>query len=139
MLVRQKDGLPGAGRLPRLYYLTERGAALVAQMIQCDPKAVFYPHGVVSVRHDLLHRIHCVDVEISVRQWADAHANMVNFYLHYFIYTGANRGKANSRRHSVVRIEVPDRDAIIPDAVFRLQDYEGHERLFALDTVPPLI
>lgn len=64
-----------------------------------------------------------MDVEISVRQWADANANMVNFYLHYFVYTGANRGKADSRRHSVVRIEVPDRDAIIPDAVFRLQYY----------------
>lgn len=125
--------LPGVGRLPALYYLTPDGAELLAASQGIDIASIATPKGVVSIRHDLLHRIHCVDCEIAARQWAESNGQRVSYASHYFNFTGSNRGGTKGKRKPVARIELADRPAIIPDLVMKLEDAEGIERLLLFE------
>ena len=40
--------LPQIGRLPRVYYLTERGARYLAEAWRVEPEEINYPRGVNS-------------------------------------------------------------------------------------------
>lgn len=125
--------LPGKGRLPSLYFLTPDGAELIAAAFGIDAAEIQTPRGVVSIRHDLMHRIHCVDCEIAARQWAERNGQRVSLCSSYFTYTGANRSKGKETRKAVTRVDVTDRPAVIPDVVLKLEDGSGTERLFLLE------
>lgn len=92
-----------------------------------------YPKGAVLVRHGFLHRVHTIDCEIAVRQWADAHRHTVDYLSSYFDVTGANRSATKPRRRALTKIDLADGTGIIPDCVFHLTDPNGTPRLFVLE------
>lgn len=125
--------IPGIGRLPHFHFLTKRGAEILADALGCDPADVPYPHGVTLVRHDFFHRLHTVDCEITVRQWAQSNDATVRYFHQYFKKTGANRSKSKGLLRATTKIDLPDDDGIIPDAVFQLEFTDGRTPLFLLE------
>lgn len=125
--------MPGVGRIPAAHYLTDHGAKLLAGALGLDVAEVPYPKGVVMVRHGFLHRLHTVDCEIAVRQWAAEHGHSVDALSSYFDVSGANRSKTKPRRRSLTKIDLADGTGIIPDCVFHLTDPDGTPRLFVLE------
>ena len=125
--------MPGVGRIPTAHYLTQHGAKVLADALGTDPGDVPYPKGAVLVRHGFMHRLHTIDCEIAVRQWAAEHGHAVDYFLSYFDVSGANRSKSQPRRRALTKIDLADGTGIIPDAVFHLTDGEGTPRLFVLE------
>ena len=125
--------LPGHGRLPHCHYLTRKGAALLAEALQTDPAEIPYPKSAAPIRTHYFHRLHCIDVEISVRLWAAANGVTVDYYHAYFDVSGANRSKGKAPRRSLTKIDLKDGTGIIPDAVFQLSWPTGEVRLFVLE------
>lgn len=108
-------------------------ALLLADALMVDPSEIPFPKSAVPIRTHFFHRLHCVDCEITVRQWAEANRNTVDFYYSYFDVTGANRGKAKPPRRSRTKIDLEDGSGIIPDAVFQLRGENGVRRLFVME------
>lgn len=125
--------MPGVGRIPSAHYLTEHGARVLAGALGVDPAEVPHPKGAVLVRHGFLHRVHTIDCEIAVRQWAAAHGHTVDFMASYFDVTGANRSRTKPRRRALTKIDLADGTGIIPDCVFHLTGPDGTPRLFVLE------
>ncbi|HEY0833494.1 MAG TPA: hypothetical protein VGE72_06245 [Azospirillum sp.] len=125
--------MPGVGRIPTAHYLTEHGARVLADALGFERAAVPYPKGVVLVRHGFRHRLHTIDCEIAVRQWAASHGHAVDFMASYFDVSGANRSATKPRRRALTKIDLADGSGIIPDSVFHLTDPDGTPRLFVLE------
>ncbi|MBF0169219.1 MAG: replication-relaxation family protein [Alphaproteobacteria bacterium] len=125
--------MPGVGRIPAAHYLTEQGAKMLAGALELDPAEVPYPKGVVLVRHGFMHRLHTIDCEIAVRQWAAEHGHTVDYMASYFDVSGANRSKTKQRRRALTKIDLADGTGIIPDSVFHLTGSDGTPRLFVLE------
>lgn len=125
--------LPGHGRLPHSHYLTRKGAQLLADALQVDPSEIPYPKSAAPIRTHFFHRLHCVDCEISVRLWAEAHDVTMDFYHSYFDVTGANRSKTLGPRRALTKIDLKDGKGIIPDAVFQMTWPTGECRLFVME------
>lgn len=119
--------LPGRGRLSRLYHLTPAGADAVSSITGAAP-----PPTSVRMRlfnSDYFHRVNCVDFHIALRQWADRHGIVVDFFHTYFDPTNRTvRGGFHPR----TRVVVGD-GAIIPDAVFAFTTGDGAQRLCAFE------
>lgn len=98
--------LPGVGRLPNLFYLTEQGAKLLAAAEDTDLSAISYPHGVVLIRNHFQHRLNSIDCEIAIRQWTEQNDAALDYYYQYFNVTGANRSKTKDRIRSMTKIDM---------------------------------
>lgn len=125
--------MPGVGRIPAAHYLADHGAKVLAGALGVEPAEVPYPKGAVLVRHGFLHRLHTIDCEIAVRQWAAEHGHTVDFMSSYFDVTGANRSRSLPRRRALTKIDLADGTGIIPDSVFHLTGPDGAARLFVLE------
>lgn len=125
--------MPGVGRIPAAHYLTDHGAKVLAGALGVEPAEVPYPKGAVLVRHGFLHRLHTIDCEIAVRQWAAENGHTVDFMSSYFDVTGANRSRSLPRRRALTKIDLADGTGIIPDSVFHLTGPDGAARLFVLE------
>ena len=124
--------LPKLGRLPNVYFLTERGACIIADALMIDRNKVKYPKRVSTTSVHFWHRTHAVDCHIAVKKWADKNNHCIDFYRDYFEYTGANRSRDMAPQRSVTRVELSD-GSIIPDAIFQMTDDAGKSRFFALE------
>ncbi len=124
--------LPKLGRLPNVYYLTEHGAATIADALSLDRDKVKFPKRVTTTSVHYWHRTHAVDCHISVQKWADINNNRVDLYLDYFEHTGSNRSQNKAQQRSVARVDFSG-GSIIPDAIFKLSDDAGKPRFFALE------
>lgn len=125
----------GIGKIAGLHYLTKRGAQLLADALMIEPGAVPYPRGAVVIRSHYFHRLHSVDCEIAVRQWAEKNTAAVEFYQQYFSYVGANRTKksGDERRHAVTSMRLLSGEVLVPDGAFRLELADGRRPLFLLE------
>jgi hypothetical protein len=124
--------LPKLGRLPNVYYLTEHGAATIADANTLDHDKVKYPKRVTMTSVHFWHRAHAIDCHIAVRKWAEKNNNRLDYYHDYFEYTGSNRSKTASPQRSVNRVEYSG-GSIIPDAIFQLTDDANRSRFCALE------
>jgi len=110
----------GVGRLPFLYCLTPRGARLLAEYWQCDPKEIRNPKGVKIFSRDYHHRVATIDFEIELKQFAEIHELNVSLFNTYFDVTGANNHPdPDVRRLSKNRIPIGD-IYFIPDAIIKI-------------------
>src|SRR5512132_1134794 len=79
---------PGIGRLPRVSYLTARGAECLAEAWRVDPKTINYPKGGRVFRHDYFHRRATIDFQIELRLFTGRSGAGVEFFHNYFDTTG---------------------------------------------------
>lgn len=115
--------LVGKGRLPRMYYLTPKGAELVG-MIHPDLAPIPYPVRVTKFSNDYSHRVRSVDFHIMVNAWAERNAQRIDWWQNYFDFS------ANS--FPATRFRVGKRN-IVPDISFMLHDQAQTERLFVVE------
>lgn len=118
----------GRGKLPRMYFLTKRGADLLEQL---DPSSneISYPPRVVQFAPDYEHRVRTVDFHISLSKWARNNRQDLVWFRNYFDWWPATR---QARQHPVTRIRLLHKN-IIPDAQFKLRSEDGIERLFCFE------
>ena len=83
--------LPQIGRLPRVYYLTERGARYLAEAWRVEPAEINYPRGVKLFSRDYFHRGATIDFHIELRRFAAQYGLTVEVFHSYFDTAGANR------------------------------------------------
>jgi hypothetical protein len=136
----KKDGVPGRrpkeigeldfgvkvgkGRLPRMYYLTRRGADLL-EHVQPDLVPVPFPPRVVQFAPDYEHRVRTVDFHITLSLWALENEQTVVWFRRYYDWWPASK---KARQHPVTRIALEHKN-IVPDAIFLLRDATETERL----------
>ncbi len=115
----------GKGRLPRMYYLTKRGATLLETL---DPELapVRFPNRVVRFAPDYEHRVSCVDFHIALNAWAAKTGQAVINYRHYFDWSTAS---SKGRPQPATRINLAHK-RVDGDAIFLLRDPSGIERSF---------
>lgn len=129
MLVRALDFglLPGVGRLPILYGLTERGADLLleagieenhAQWIKSDH----------LFANDYVHRCQCVDLHISIADWLASVDGTLDTFVTYYT-RGRKEGSALQQATTV--IAGPNK--LSPDIVFKFTMPDGKSRLCAVE------
>lgn len=121
--------LPNEGKLPYLHFLTPHGAKLAADMLELTVGEIKHPRRAPMFRNQYWHVKWCVDDEISVRLWAREQGHVVDWYHSYLDTTGANRGGGADARRSTTKVDMADGSFIIPDAVCRITDPEGIDRL----------
>ena len=125
--------LPRIGRLPRVYYLTERGARYLAEAWRVEPAEINYPRGVKLFSRDYFHRGATIDFHIELRRFAAQYGLTVEVFHSYFDTAGANRNEnpADRLRHLS---KVPLEDSFfIPDAIFAVRASDGSRYLFVLE------
>ncbi len=118
----------GQGRLPRMYYLTQRGAELLSRAVPELPPVQF-PRRVLYAAHDYNHKVRTIDFHIALSSWARHSDQDIAWILQYFDWH-AKSGK--SQPHTKTRIQISDR-AINPDSIFMLTDPNGIERLYCFE------
>lgn len=125
--------LPKIGRLPRVYYLTHRGAKYLAEAWRADQKEINYPKGVKLFSRDYFHRAATIDFHVELRLFAEKHGIEVEFFHTYFDTKGANRNTEPADRLERLT-KVPMKDGFfIPDGVFAVRAPDGKRYLFALE------
>ncbi len=118
----------GKGRLPRLYYLTKRGAETLEEI---DPALapVGYPQRVTKFASDYEHRVRCIDFHILLHRWCVQNGHSLPWARWYFNWGEGSKG---GRPQPVTRIPLKT-GSIVPDGLFRIRDETGDERLFAFE------
>lgn len=96
--------IPRAGRLPHLYFLTPRGAKLLAKTLDCPLDSIRYPKKAVMFTHDFQHRVNSIDCNIALNKWAGYSGGNIEFVDTYFT-------------HPKTVIIPPNDDCLIPDMV----------------------
>ena len=125
--------LPQIGRLPRVYYLTERGARYLAEAWRVEPEAINYPRGVKLFSRDYFHRGATIDFHIELCCFAAQYGLTVEVFHSYFDTTGANRNENPAYRlHHLSKVPLED-SFFIPDAIFAVRTPDGARYLFALE------
>lgn len=118
----------GKGRLPRMYFLTKRGAALLEEL-EPDIAPVRFPARVVRFAPDYEHRVSCVDFQITLDAWAHATNRTVIGFRQYFDWSKATAGNQPA---PATRLQL-DHKRIDADALFLLRDPSGIERQFVFE------
>jgi Replication-relaxation len=118
----------GRGRLPRMYYLTKRGAFRLED-VEYESAPVPYPPRVVQFSPDYEHRVSTVDFHIALNMWAEKSDQNLRWFRRYYDWWPANKKR---RQHPVTQISLEHKN-IVPDALFMLDDKSGAERLFAFE------
>lgn len=130
--------IPQRGRLAKVYYLTENGAKLLAEIYRIDYNDIDYPKGGIQFSSDYSHRINFIDFHISFRRWAERHDKEVDFFYSYFDKTGSQRaGKVRSMAKTRVLLNrtvyvQQENKPFIPDGLTRYEDGEKN-RLVAVE------
>ena len=124
---------PEIGRLPRLTFLTQYGAELLAEALQCDPDTIKHPKGKIPSYRDLTHRLHTIDLHILARTFCEAHEGVeLNYFQAYFEHKGANNwgDPTKPKRQAVNKIELAEGRGFVPDCIFHITDPTGKPHLY---------
>ena len=125
--------LPRIGRLPRVYYLTERGAHYLAEAWRVEPAEINYPRGVKLFSRDYFHRGATIDFHIELCRFAAQYGLTVEVFHSYFDTAGANRNENPAYRlHHLSKVPLED-SFFIPDAIFAVRASDGSRYLFVLE------
>jgi hypothetical protein len=125
--------VPKIGRLPRVYYLTERGAKYLAEAWRVDAKEINYPKGVKLFARDYFHRSATIDFHIELRLFAEQNELAVEFFHSYFDTTGANRSENPADRLQRLSKVPLEEGFFIPDGIFAVHAPDGSRYLYALE------
>lgn len=125
--------LPTIGRLPRIHYLTKRGAKLLAEALQLDQSNINYPKGVKIFSRDYFHRVQTIDLHILARLFCEAHQGVeFDYFQAYFEHQGANHwgDPQQPKREALNKITINEERAFIPDCIFKITDPNNKPFLF---------
>lgn len=118
----------GKGRLPRMYYLTKRGAETL-ETLDPDSEHISYPTRVVRFAPDYEHRVACVDFHIAVATWAQNEGHQVINFRQYFDWSPASQ---RGNPQPITRLALSHKN-IDADALFSLRAPDGTERAFLFE------
>ncbi len=130
--------IPQRGRLSRVYYLTNYGAEILAEVLRIDQAQIEYPKGGIQFSSDYTHRMNFIDFHISFKRWAEKENKEVDFFHAYFDKVGSQRaGKVRSTAKTRVLLKrtvytQQDEKPFIPDGLTRYQD-KDKSRLVAVE------
>lgn len=115
--------LSGVGRVPRLYWLTQRGADVLSELSDAAPVAV--PRHRPTTVDERPHRIAIIETHIAVRKWVQATHGVELRYFTAEYHPGQN----GRRKATTVSLE-NDGDLYSPDAYAEFQ--VGPDRIFVV-------
>ncbi|GMM86953.1 hypothetical protein [Pseudoalteromonas sp. MTN2-4] len=130
-LTRFKDlgFYPGAGRLPRMHFLTPYGVNFLVENLDFDPDKVKAPKERTPLfQRDFFHRVFTIDFNIFVRKFCKKNQLKKVFFDYYFDQIGSQR---NSTAKAKNALTVGDFQ-IIPDGIGKITDGEN-EKLFLFE------
>lgn len=107
--------IPGIGKLHKVFFLTERGAELLAEATQQDVSDIKYPVRGVQFSRDYFHRLAYVDFCISFANYMRSRNLPIFNMTHYFDKIGKPR--KGTALHSETRLALT-RGYIVPDGLF---------------------
>lgn len=104
--------LPGAGRLPFVYYLLKKGALALAEANRLDLETLNWCESKPGLTHDLQHRLACVSVHLWLARSLGEHLAV---FRPYYTMTSSDGGVRHSSRLLV------GGKAFVPDALFAIE------------------
>lgn len=116
--------------LPWVYYLTKRGAEVVAELWNVPVDEVYYPVGKIQFTRDYQHRVETIDCMIAFEQWAEQNDAEINFWHTYFQVEGSQR-KANQQLIRKTQVTLGG-ETIVPDLNLGILT-QNTSRLFTLE------
>lgn len=117
----------GQGRLPRLYYLTKKGAELLS-LARSDLQSIKEVKRPTKFNNDYFHRVYTVDCHIALRAFAEAEGHEVRYFKSYFDFTEKSQVWPHPKTRIAMRTGFVD-----PDGLTVLDCSDGVERLFAIE------
>lgn len=129
LLVRALDFgvLPGVGRLPILYGLTERGADTLLDLGVPEEHTQWVKTPNLFT-NDYQHRCQCVDLHISIAQWLDTVDGALNTFLTY--YSKGRLEGGTTRQATALTI---GEHRLAPDLVATFTMPDGNTRLCVVE------
>lgn len=110
------------GKMPDLYFLTPKGAKIVAESQKVDIDLIQYPKSSNTLfQHDYLHRITTIDLQIAFDNWAKGSFEIEPlFFDTYYHKTGSQRNQEETGKlKAKTQIELSDGSHFTPDAICR--------------------
>lgn len=118
----------GHGRLPRMYWLTKKGALLLED-IEPELAPITYPNRVFRFAAHYDHHVACVDFHIALTRWAESSEQTIKYFHPCFDWL--TTGPA-TRPQPATRLALTHK-RIDADALFLLRDPTGIERSFVFE------
>lgn len=126
-------GVTKSGTMHKLYYLTAKGAKVVAEIMRVGLDKVKYPKSTNTlVKNDYFHRIFTIDAMISFDLWTEDFDRDVLFFDVYFDKVGSQRGGSVGTLQTKTRIKIGEDSYIDPDGIFAYRTIQG-DKLFVLE------
>jgi hypothetical protein len=120
------------GRLEDIYFLTEKGAKIVAENLEVALDVIKYPNrSTTEFKNDYAHRVATVSVMISFVLWCEKQEYEIDFFDTYYDKIGSQR-KAETGVQSRTRLDLPNDTSISPDAILRYTA-NGQSYLFCIE------
>lgn len=137
------------GKMPDLYFLTPKGAKIVAESQKINIDLIQYPKSSNTLfQHDYLHRIKTIDLQISFNEWANNTFDIEPiFFDTYYHKTGSQRNQEETGKlKAKTQIELSDGSHFTPDAICRfthnnkdilccLEIHNGHDTTRLTNTI----
>lgn len=130
-LTRFKDFgfYPGYGRLPRIHFLTPKGADFLVENLDIEREKIKYPkEKKVMFQRDYFHRVATVDFNIGLHKFCRKNQFEKVFFDYYFDMTGSQRNGDGKAKNA---LPVGDFQ-IIPDGIGKIFNEEV-ENLFLFE------
>ncbi len=127
-LVKEQDFgvIAGKGRLPKIFYLSEKSLNIVADLMRCSPEEIIFPRYGVRYQNDYFHRSLFVDFHIYLRQWVDQDetAELEFFNSYYTKHKGRGSRTYSINQYSFkpsATLPYNHPKTIEPDGLFRFK------------------
>ena len=119
--------VPTKGRMEDLYFLTEKGAKIVAENLDTPLDSIRYPNrSTTEFKNDYNHRVATVSTMISFVLWAENQGYEIDFFDTYYDKVGSQR-KSETGVQSKTRLDLPNQTNISPDAIIK---YDGNDKSY---------
>ena len=121
--------MPGVGKLARVFFLTDKGAELLAEATQGDPADIRYPVRGVQFSRDYFHRLAYVDICIAFSCYMRRNNYKIHGMRHYFDKIGKPR--KGTALYPETRLALT-RGYVVPDGLFYFET-QGKRRVAAVE------
>ena len=111
-----------------VYYLTNRGADLIAENLGYLLEDIKFPKGKVDFPKHYKHRKDCIDIQIALFEWAEKNGYVVESYDSYFDMEKAGRGKNYISKTAIV-YDSENGEKFVSDGIAKIL-IQNHTDLF---------
>lgn len=123
-LTRSKDFgfYPGFGRLPRIHFLSTKGADFLAENLELEREKIKVPkENKLMFQRDYFHRVSSVDFNIGLSKYCKLKGFNKVFFDYYFDMNGSQRNGDGKAKNALPVGELQ----IIPDGVGKVSTQKG--------------